>query len=136
MRYLSIILIMFFTGCATTSGPIIAGKPDINQESTAGIGDTFFTYLEQRPVDTMQVLFSPVPTPPSGSRFDLTILELTIEKISLQYSEFFQGTRGWMIKDGFNKTFTYSPKETIRFKGYEFEPISITNGQLTYKRVK
>lgn len=85
----------------------------------ARVGEEFFSYSE------------------GGARFDLTVVELGEEKLILQYSEFFMSDRGsWFIKQGFNKTFTYSPKEMIRFKGYEFEPISVINGQITYRRIK
>lgn len=84
---------------------------------SARVGDLFFSHIA------------------GDSRYDLTVIELTPDRLSLQYSEFFW-SNNWLIKQGFNKTFTYSPNETIRFKGYEFEPISVTNGQFTYKRTK
>ena len=115
--------------------------PPVNTETKANIGDTFLDYTKINGQDNgFGTLFG------SNFRFALTITSLNEKEIALQYEEYFKSPTGayggfykdapWLIKQGFNKTFTYSPKETIRFKGYEFELISVTNGQITYKRIK
>lgn len=140
-RFALILIALLFTGCATMGGggsTMTTDKPKVDEVVTATIGDIFF--------DHQQVGYGPFDT---CAKFDLTITALNDKDLTLQYAEYskppkpFGGVMGeadpygpWLIKQGFNKTFTYSPKETIRFKGYEFEPISVSNGQITYKRVK
>lgn len=150
MNRLALILIaLFFAGCMTHITPQNAGQmvtidealPAMGTETKANVGDVFFDYTKINGQDNgFGTLFG------TNFRFALTITALNEKEIALQYEEYMKQTLGayggfykdapWLIKQGFNKTFTYSPKETIRFKGYEFEPISVSNGQITYKRVK
>lgn len=138
--------LLLFTGCATMQQPTTKTTPDLNEGRSAGIGDVFFEYVMVTPVDPMSVAFGVTP-PQNDVRFDLTILELNDQKIGLQYSEYLYRypqtigyttiPGGWMIKEGFNKRFDYAVVDkTIRFKGYEFEIVSVEKGQIKYKRIK
>lgn len=103
-----------------------AGTPLLGEIAKGGIGDIFFAFTSLDPLQRSE-----------NFKYDLTITSLNDKDIALQYAEYFMNDSGvWLIKQGFNKTFTYSHKETIRFKGYDFEPLSVSNGQATYKRVK
>lgn len=135
-----VVFLLVLVGCATVQ-PITQSIPDINQEKTASIGDTFFAYSSMAPRDPMATLLSD-----SGisrdARFDLTILELG-DKIGLQYSEYYYHVNpytyksGWAVKEGFNKRFDYpADVGTVNFKGYEFEVISVDKGKITYKRIQ
>lgn len=144
-KILLIFTLLVVAGCATMT-PF---TPWINQgdERTAGIGDVFFQHTEG------QHMNDPIAGEIVSSdslRYDLTILELTKEKIGLQYNEFIYSSgsgsmlypatyvpSGWMVKQGFNKRFDYAVGDGIvRFKGYEFEVLSVENGQIKYRRVK
>ena len=47
------------------------------------------------------------------------------------------GPGNWMVKQGFNKRFDYAVADrVIRFKDYDFEILSVENGQIKYKRIK
>lgn len=102
-------------------------SPKIAEDVKAGVGDIFLAFESIDPFYAAE-----------NFKYDMTITSLNDKEVTLQYAEYFMSKDGgsWLIKQGFNKTFTYYPKETIRFKGYEFEPISVSNGQITYKRVK
>lgn len=129
-----VIACLFFliAGCT----PSIVTIPDTGNEITAGIGDVFFSYS----------LITPLG---NSDRFDLTIVELNDEEFGILYNEYIMqspltsraGTpTGWLIKQGFTKRFDYPLKELkeniIRFKNFEFAIVSISGGQITYKRVK
>ena len=72
------------------------------------------------------------------NKFDLSVVELSNKKVALQYAEYFKnGNDPWMIKTAFNKRLDYSLSDKVlRFKGYEFEILSVENGRLHYKRIK
>lgn len=139
---LFLLMLFLFSGCATTqqSTPTITAIPNLNEEKSAGIGDIFFEYISVPPIDAMAMMFG---SSPQSKRFDLTVLELNEQKIGLQYSEYVYYSNpntfssGWAIKDGFNKRFDYAVADkVIRFKGYEFEIVSVEKGQIKYKRIK
>lgn len=142
MKRLSLIFIaLIITGCAAnamkTIRSEITSSMQVGGENKAGVGDTFFSLVQLDGTYGMVGEFYCNKWGSGCSRYDLTVTGLNEKDLVLQYSEFFLDDAGsWLIKQGFNKTFTYSPKETIRFKGYEFESISVINGQITYKRVK
>lgn len=98
--------------------------PITDKEQIAGVGDVFF-------------IFSHFAGMSNTSKYELVIVELTQEKLGLQYSEYFFGRGGWMIKQGFNKRFDYAISDkVVRFKGYEFEIIGVEKGQIKYRRIK
>lgn len=132
MKKLLLLFVLFLTvGCAGMQQEIAVPLP--NGEKIAGVGDVFFIYeMKTFPVE-------------NNNRFDLTIVELDDNKIGLQYAEYFYSSgvgpywqgAGWKIKDGFNKRFDYSiSNKAVRFKGYEFEILSVEGGQIKYRRVK
>lgn len=142
MKKIGLILLMLFlfNGCVpmqpTDSKPIEAGIPNIAVEKSSGVGDAFFEFTHMGSFWTND-----------NWKFDLTIVELNDQKIGLQYSEYLYSQPrvvgfttipgGWMIKDGFNKRFDYAVADkVIRFKGYEFEVVSVEKGQIKYKRIK
>lgn len=117
------------------------------QVKVAGIGDIFFDRSEGQAVkDEKNPTAEPVPY--SGFKYELTIVELNQERLGLQYNEYtyqpvfvpmsatyYPGS--WMVKQGFNKRFDYAVSDKIiRFKGNEFEILSVENGQIRYRRVK
>ena len=134
--------LLFAVGCA----PMLPLTPSMNQgeERIAGIGDTFFIHAQGQ---SMKDPFVGEIVTNDSSRYDLTILELTQEKIGFQYNEYFYEPGrtvgyqsipgGWMVKQGYNKRFDYAVADKIvRFKGYEFEILSVENGQIKYRRIK
>ena len=144
-----VLLLWTLSGCMSIQPPVISyvTSPEISVETIKGIGDIFFRYEE----NATSRSFIGGDMNFGVNRFDLTIVELNEEKLALQYAEYtpnstivagpYGPTRipspGWLIKQGFNKTYTYSVSDKfIRFKGYEFEIQSIENGILTYKRIK
>lgn len=154
MKKLAVLSLMLFafTGCMTlpnyTYTPFVNQTLTEGQEKLAGMGDTFFEYSEGQ--TATEPTYIPSGTVASGIKYDLTIVELNHEKLGLQYNEFiFQpgaqytnymyvlGGGGWLVKEGFNKRFDYTLADKIvRFKGYEFEILSVENGQIKYRRVK
>lgn len=154
--------LFLFTGCMIPGAfeNINTYKPDINEEKTAFVGDTFFVHVEE----TVQKYASAdgkrtqTVIQPDGTRFDLVVVELNDQKIGLQYSEYVREVNyvqnpmslpggpgavsrvagpNWLIKQGFNKRFDYAiADKVIRFQGYEFEIIGMEKGQLKYKRIK
>lgn len=134
MKLLScLFIVLLFTGCAGLQKEFVT--PELNFERTAGIGDEFFNYE-----------FQTFP-PDNSQKFEMTILELNQERLGLQYNEYFYSMpstfssayapSGWMIKQGFNKRFDYAiADKIIRFKNYEFEVLSVENGQIKYRRTK
>lgn len=126
-------IVLLFAGCAGMQKELV--NPEVNIERTAGIGDEFFQYE-----------FLTFPTE-SSHKFELTILELNPERLGLQYNEYFYSMpstfsaayapSGWMVKQGFNKRFDYAiADKTVRFKNFEFEVLSVENGQIKYRRIK
>lgn len=86
----------------------------------AGIGDVFFSHEDKY------------------FRWDLTITELTSDRISFQYNEYtregYYFSYPWLIKQGFNKTYSYQlADKTIIFREYEFDILNYTPGKITYK---
>lgn len=150
MKKIAVLALMLFafTGCMTipTYEPFNRQSLEQGSEMTAGIGDIFFEYSTgqdmknaMKPEDKGFVA--------SGEKVELTIVELNKERLGLQYNEYTHTPPqaiglsmyggGWMVKQGFNKRFDYALADKIvRFKGYEFEIVSVENGQLKYKRVK
>ena len=130
-KLLSLFVLFLFVGCAGMQQELASPLP--NNEKSAGVGDVFFTYeMKTFPVE-------------NNERFDLTVVELDGNKIGLQYAEYFYSSgigpywqgAGWKIKDGFNKRFDYSISDkTVRFRGYEFEIVSLEGGQVRYRRIK
>lgn len=162
-RFALILIALLFTGCM--SMPQIKNTAvnediysiNVGDTKTATVGDIFFDFAHRDGAayefegETEKFKCGGYGTCIATKgftcnncfKFDLTITLLNDKELALQYAEYTMGQTsmtgvpsGWLIKQGFNKTFTYSPKETIRFKGYEFEPSSVGNGQITYKRTK
>lgn len=150
-KLLSLALLLFLAGCMNL--PQYAYVPFADQSSAegqvkvAGIGDIFYERSEGQSVkDEKNPTSEPVPY--SGFKYELTIVELNQERLGLQYNEYtyqpvfvpmsatyYPGS--WMVKQGFNKRFDYAVSDKIiRFKGYEFEILSVENGQIKYRRVK
>lgn len=147
-----LLVFVFFTSCMNL--PKYSYTPFINQtvgageEKVAGIGDSFFEHSEGQTVT--EPTYLPSGTVSSGFKYDLTVVELNKEKLSLQYNEFtYQpqaryadsmfiiGGGDWLIKQGFNKRFDYALSDKIvRFRGYEFEVLAVEDGQITYRRLK
>ncbi|MBE7413882.1 MAG: hypothetical protein HS130_01085 [Deltaproteobacteria bacterium] len=147
MRKLACLLMVFLlAGCMATLSPYLNQSVQEGEERVAGIGDTFFEHSAgQNKTDPMMPMLGEIPV--SGEKYDLTILELNQERIGLQYNEFYYQPPhtignttipgGWMVKQGFNNRFDYAVADKIvRFKGYEFEVLSVENGQIKYRRLK
>lgn len=147
-KLLFIMAVLFISGCAgmmATYAPFTEHSVEAGEEKVAGIGDIFFMHSNgQTMTDPM---LAPSGITASGDRYELTIVELNQERLGLQYNEFTfsPGTTigytyvpgGWMVKQGFNKRFDYAISDKIiRFKGYEFEVLSVENGQIKYRRLK
>lgn len=131
-----------FIGCTTVFTSI--SIPDLNGEKVAGTGDLFFVHKEGAGFEG-----GTEPFLRDAFSFDLTILELNDSKIGLQYTEYTKvveptgnayaptRTSDWLVKQGYNKRFDYDiADKVIRFKGYEFEIVSIDKGYIRYKRIK
>lgn len=147
MKKITILALMLFafTGCMGVLTPVPFTQQSITQgeEKSAGIGDTFFEHTDgQNITDPFLGTYMN-----GGNKYDLTILELNQERLGLQYNEFYYAPArtvgyttipgGWLVRDGYNKRFDYSLSDKIvRFKGTEFEILSVENGQIKYKRVK
>ncbi|MCK4739065.1 MAG: hypothetical protein KAT46_03875 [Deltaproteobacteria bacterium] len=136
---LTIGVLFLLYGCVPGMMPYPQGSPSfdsipgLNEKYAASMGDTFFKYS----------VTNNRGGSPNNWKFDLTVVELTPEKLSLQYSEYtlytnpYSYVTNWMIKNGFNKTLNYSLKnKTIHFKNYIFEVQSIENGKIRYKRTR
>lgn len=149
----ALVLMLFaFTGCMNlpkyTYTPFVHQTLTEGQVKMAGIGDIFFEHSEGQ--TATEPIYIPSGTVASGNKYDLTIVELNKERIGLQYNEFtyqpqpkymnsmfILGGGDWLVKQGYNKRFDYSLSDkVIRFKGYEFEIVSVENGQIKYKRLK
>ena len=103
-----------------TSCSIMTITPDMYNVKAARVGDVFFEYKD----------FS--------FKYELTVTSLNDKEIGLLYNEFTtEHLFTWLIKQGFNKTFTYQLSDKkIPFKEFEFEIISVESGVITYKRIK
>ena len=133
-RFLLVLfLFLFVVTCYAEDFAYVPLDVDVEQE--AGVGDRFFT---------VELI---VRNPPSRSkdesiitelRYELTIIELSKDKIGFQYSEYFSPSMGrWMIKEGFNKRLDFSLKDkVIYFKDYEFKILSFSKGKIKYKRTR
>ena len=121
-KLLAIIVVGLLLSCVSAYAEDFA-YVELNAEREAGVGDSFFT-LES---------FGEAHT-----KYELTIIELSKDKIGFQYSEYFSPSIGkWMIKEGFNKRFDFSLKEkVIYFKDYEFKILSFSKGKIKYKRIQ
>lgn len=134
-------------GCATME-TVNRGIPNVSEDKSAGIGDIFFEYTNE--TVTKDPFIGDIPHA-GAFRFDLTIVELTPQKLGLQYAEYTRIMQAsynpligptstmsdWLVKQGFNKRFDYSlDNKVVRFKDYEFEVLSAENGRMVYKRVK
>lgn len=122
--YLSLIVLFSLIGCMALT-PFKTISINQNEEKTAGIGDTFFEYMEGQEEHMLQMGIIA-----DGYKYDLTILELNQERVGLQYNEFVYQRAysvgyttvpgGWVVKQGFNKRFDYAViDKIIRFKGRE-----------------
>ncbi len=133
-----LVAMLMIGGCAipeqtgVASKPIEGGIPLIGDESSAGVGDVFFTF-------TRLMGFGKK----GDIKYNLTVVELSEEKIGLQYTEYtyysnpYTYSSGWLIKEGFNKRFDYAMEnKVVRFKGFEFEIVGVKDGMITYKRTK
>lgn len=137
MRYLTMVIIFLvfnLYGCVAMPPTTPDYKtvedsiPKINDERIAAMGDIFFQFIRLGG-----------PYDPSNWKYELTVVELNKEKIGLMYSEYIYKLEsgGWLIKEGFNKRFDFPTNDTIiRFKEYEFEILSLEQGQIRYKRIK
>ena len=148
---LIISLVFLVEGCAP--GRIINTRlPSINEVKTASVGDVFFimediTILPASGGSAFDLMSGKQTMSTDSFRFDLVILELTDQKVGLQYSEYFVPMKlnplsygkpdSWLIKQGFSKRFDYVVADKIiSFRGYEFEIVGIEKGQIKYKRIK
>lgn len=147
MRPLKTIILFFvfsflLIGCTPIFTSISA--PELNGEKVAGVGDLFFIHKEGAGFEG-----GTEPFLRDAFSFDLVILELNDRTIGLQYTEYTKveeptgnpyapkRTSDWLIKQGFNRRFDYNAADrVIRFKGYEFDIISIDNGYIRYRRIK
>ena len=141
-------IVLLLGGCAgltATYAPFASTSINTGEEKTAGIGDIFYEFAQGQTMTDPMIAARGITA--SGEKFDLTIVELNKDKIGLQYNEFVF-TPGaligytyipgaWMVKQGFNKRFDYAiTDKVIRFKGYDFEILSVENGQIKYRRIK
>jgi hypothetical protein len=123
-------------------------KPNTGEEKIIGMGDLFLEHSSYSGTayDFPYSRCSGGETVGSNLRIDLTLVGLSKETITLQYSEYFKELCGpnaynrygsWLVKEGYNKRFDYSVEgKIITFKEYEFAILSIENGKLKYKRLK
>src|SRR3990167_4420351 len=133
-KFLFIFLLMtFIVGCAESIK--LEMIPIVNDINEVSIGDIFFSssLTKEEPYNPIVQIF-PL------EKYELTVVELNNEKISLQYNEY-TGTHdareGWLVKQGFNKRFDYSAKDKIiKYKQYEFEILSIDKSVMKYRRIK
>lgn len=148
MKKIFLVLVACFilVGC-TAMAPFKMSSVNQGEERLASIGDIFLDHKEGQ---SYKDPFLGEVMSDDSMRYELTILELNNEKLGLQYNEFFYSKgsgspfspatfvpAGWMVKQGYNKRFDYSLSDKIvRFKGTEFEILSVENGQIKYKRVK
>lgn len=128
-------LSFLFAGC--TPRIISVYNLNLGGERIARVGDIFFDHEEG-----WSVVGDADPFHHDPFKFDLTIVELTDQKIGLQYAEYIRSSPigfrfAWLIKQGFNKRFDYAVADKIiHFKDYEFEIVSVDKGQIKYKRIK
>jgi len=125
MRKLGLIFLLsaILFGCTH----VIIDSVHLSEEKIANVGDVFFEHKEG------------VRGKVSASRFVLTIVELNNKNIGLQSEDYIQmqhhlGTR-WDFQGGKRIDYDISDK-VIRFKGYEFNIVSVDKGQIKYKRIK
>lgn len=134
MKSLLILSVLLFSliGCATPGFEKVQKTlPAINEEKTTSIGDIFF---ENSDTTIQRGLFGEVLGMYANFSYDLTLVEANEKNIGLSYSEY---TGNGLIKEGFNKRFDYvAGDKIVRFKGFEFDVISVDKGQLRYKRIK
>lgn len=144
--FIALVACFVLVGCAAMT-PFNISSVNQGEERVAGIGDIF---LDHREGQSMKDPFLGEIMGDDSIRYELTILELNNERLGLQYNEYLyskgNGTpfnpatyvpAGWLVKQGFNKRFDYAVADkTVRFKGYEFEILSVENGQIKYRRVK
>lgn len=132
MRRLILIIACFvLMGCTGLNSSGVKQTP-LNAVQEASIGDVFFDYQKM--------------TLTSPTKFNLTVVALTRNNVALQYAEYFApkdfatglpkyGT--WAIKSGFNTRLEYPlAGGIVRYRGFEFEILSVDNGIITYKRIK
>lgn len=140
MLLLLLALPLLFAGCTPKFTNIY--NMELSGERIAGMGDVFFDHSEGWGFEGGTEPFFNHPF-----RFELIVVELTNEKMGLQYNEFTKlqrmGTYGpttmpdWVIKQGFNKRLDYVlADKVIHFKDFGFEIISVDKGQIKYRRIK
>src|SRR3989338_9374268 len=121
-KIIALIISLSLIGCAESIK--LEMIPIVNDINEVSIGDIFFSssLTKEEPYNPIVQIF-PL------EKYELTVVELSNEKIGLQYNEY-TGTHdareGWLVKQGFNKRFDYSAKDKIiKYKQYEFEILSI-----------
>lgn len=105
--------------------------PSINETGAVTLGQILLSY------ERKLYYSKPYPYTYNMSKFDLTVTEVSEQRIGLSYSEYMGKEDSWLIKQGFTKELSYSPRDKIiRFRDYEFEILSVENGIIKYRRQK
>lgn len=138
------ILITLFSACVATK--VVSNKtenPFLGKVKTISVGDVFYENVNCYGEDNG----AGYVYKGECSKYDLTLVGQTDEKITLQYREYMKPVAGpyggyrmdapWLVKDGFNRNLDYSIKEPlIRYKNNTFQILELKSGMITYKKVQ
>ena len=140
MRAIFLTTIAFLVGCvAPQAVNIKTVRPDIGTERTVYTGDVLFESINCYGQDNgFGIVFNG-----DCIKFDLTVVGVSKDKITLQYREYMKPVAGkyggyrvkdpWLVKEGFTRNLEYSPDDGyLRYKGYSFKILSTTGSSITY----
>ena len=132
-------MIVFLVGCAPQLVNIKEVTPQVGVERTAFTGDVFFEYVNCYGEDNR---FGSVF---NGEciKYDLTVVGVSKEKITLQYREYMKPVAGpyggyklnapWLVKEAFTKNLEYSTEDGhIRYKSRSFKILNATGSSISY----
>jgi hypothetical protein len=142
MKNLAVILtaLLCLSACAIKKVSIQDSSPFANETKTAGVGDVFFHYESMTGEDNYAGrIFNGQAT-----MFELTVIQVTESTVSLQYREYTKTPNAqggymlngpWIVKQGYNQEYKYDlATKVIKFKGYEFKVLDVSNGSIKYQR--
>ena len=139
MKAIVSVVIAFLVGCGPQLVNIKKGTPQVGVERTAYEGDVFFAYVDCYGEDNgFGTVFKGDCT-----KYDLTLLGVSWESITLQYREYMKPAAGqyggyrldgrWLVKEGFTKNLEYSTEDgRIRYKSHSFKILDVTGNSIYY----
>ncbi len=134
LAYLSTILFLVLTGCVTIQPEAATASPAIGETTTAGVGDSIYTYQKTGKIHTTSTITGPVSAKLTDSvRYELLYSGLSNDTLNLTYREFSND----MARPAFYQEAKYQYREgepvLVSFRGAEIEVIKATNTEIEYR---